>query len=217
LARRFLNLATSFLPEQPLMNADLDAQDGRAPEFDQELFLRKLETLETYLLAVARSLKGRRARPSDLVHSVLADAIAKVRNGDKQLRDMSDEKLMGWLRRNLKYANRGSLRRGRRFDEILKQLPLRGSGRTVSSEFRNAERAKRAADAWAGLDPADREMILWRHVEQIRFREIGLRRGYSASYARRAWLDAQQKLCRIYQSLRPAASPSTDHRPAVSN
>jgi DNA-directed RNA polymerase specialized sigma24 family protein len=169
---------------------------------DQDSLMREIASLRTYLTFVAgrfggvRALQGRGL--SDLVDSVLGDAFAKVRWGDGRFTFKSDKELRSWLVNRLHWTYLDALGRDQRLAEILRGLQPRHLPRTPGSEVAIGERARLLAEARAKLDPADNQLIQWREDDELTFEEIGRRRGYSASYARRAYLDAMQRLGSIY-------------------
>jgi RNA polymerase sigma factor (sigma-70 family) len=192
------------------MNADRGAPNGDGQDTDQESFIRAIASLRTYLMFVAGTLTGGQALPangaSDLVDSVLADAFAEIRHGDGQLTFKSDKELRSWLVNRLQWTYRSGLRRRRRYNEILQAFPADPMPRTPGSELVLKERTQLLADARAKLDPADRQLIAWRLDEDLTFEEIGGRLGCSASYARRSWLEALERLRSIYLGIGGAVS-----------
>jgi RNA polymerase sigma factor (sigma-70 family) len=165
--------------------------------------------LRTYLIFVAGTFTGGRALPgrnvSDLVQSVLVGAFAKIRRGGFSYR--SDKELRSWLVRRLRWTYKRWKKRARTYDTILRGLMPRPAQRTPGSEVVAKERARLLAEARGKLDPADRQLIEWRDDERLTFKEIGRRRGYSTSYARRDWLAARRRLRLICRSL--GGAPST--------
>jgi DNA-directed RNA polymerase specialized sigma24 family protein len=192
------------------MDADSDAPDGPGPDLDPESIMRQIASLRTYLIVVAGRLAEGHPPPgrgvSDLVHSVLVDAFDEVRNGDGGFTFRSFEELKAWLVNRLRWAHQDGERRRRRYERVLQALPPRRGPRTPGSEVASRERDRLRAEARAKLDPADRQLIEWRIDEGLTFREIGRRRGYSTSYARRAWLGARRRFRSIYQGLVGALS-----------
>jgi RNA polymerase sigma factor (sigma-70 family) len=184
------------------MSADRRAPETGAQDIDNESSIRAIASLRTYLMFVAAKFAGAQAIPtkgaSDLVDSVIADAFAEIRHGDGRFTFKSDKELKSWLVNRLRWTYRSGLRRRRRYDEILHDLPPNPVPRTPASEVALNERARLVAEARAKLDPADRQLIEWRLDEGLTLEEIGGRRGCSASYARRACLEAFQRFRSIY-------------------
>jgi DNA-directed RNA polymerase specialized sigma24 family protein len=197
------------------MGANPSARDGQGPEIDQESLIRKVESLRTYLLFVAGRSKRLHSLPSrgvsDLVDSVLADAFEMIRNGEGQFTFQSDKKLRSWLVQRLLWTYLERLRQRHRHDQILRGLPSPLKPRTLSSEVALKEQAGRLAEARAMLDPSDRQLIGWRVDEDLTFDEIGRRRGYSTSYACRAYLKAMRRLGAFYRGI--GGSDATSSRP----
>jgi len=182
------------------MDADPGALDGRAQEVDREWLMREVASLRTYLLVVAGKFAGVDPVPgkglSDLVHSVLGDVFDEIQhdNGRFKFNYRSDKELRAWLVQRLEWAYRDRERRRRRDEQVRRDLPNRPAPATPSSEYGRNERAWRMAEARQRLDPADRELIEWRVDQDLTLAEIGRRRGYSASYARRACCSALRNL-----------------------
>jgi RNA polymerase sigma factor (sigma-70 family) len=192
------------------MDANHGAPDGHGRDIDPELLVRKVASLRTYLMFVAGKFRGVRSLPgqnvSDLVDSVLGDALAKIRAGDDLFAFRSDKELRTWLANRLRWEYLDCLRRHRRLDEILQDLLPPRAPRTPGSDLEIDEQARLLAAARSKLDPTDQQLIEWRVDEGLTFEEIGRRRGYSASFARRAWLDALRRLESIYADLRGDSS-----------
>jgi RNA polymerase sigma factor (sigma-70 family) len=193
------------------MDADPRALIGPGREFDQESFIREIASLRTYLMFVAGTFEGVDSLPgrgvSDLVHSVLGDAFAKVRDGDVRFTFQSDQELKSWLVKRLRWTYWDYSQDRSRYERILQGLPPGPSPRNPESELVLKERAELLAEARAKLEPADRQLIEWRVDEGLTYEEIGRRRGYTASYARRACLDVLQILGSVYLSI--GGSPPT--------
>jgi RNA polymerase sigma factor (sigma-70 family) len=187
------------------MDADQGAHGGQGPNIDQESFIREIASLRTYLLFVAGKLPGiqflRVEGVSDLVDSVIKDALTKVRQGDGDLRFWSDKQLKSWLVNRLRWTYRDRVERQQQYDRILRLLPPPQGPASPSSEAARAEQARLQDQARAKLDSADRRLIQWRFDEDLTFKEIGRERECSTSYARRAWLRAWQTLELIYRNI----------------
>jgi RNA polymerase sigma factor (sigma-70 family) len=192
------------------MDASQSPSNGQGWNVDQESFNREIASLRTYLMVVANSLHGIRGRgdvdASDLVDSVLLDAFEKVRKSDPAFAFRSKEELRAWLANRLKWAYQDRLKRRLRYGEMLSRLPAPAMPRTPSSGAASNEEAVRLREALGRLDSVDRQVIQGRVFEGLTFREIGRRRGYSASYARRAWLVAKSRFESVYQGIGKALS-----------
>jgi RNA polymerase sigma factor (sigma-70 family) len=195
----FEPVVLSFLWVGP-MGTNPDIPDGPGKQSESERLSREIASFRTYLLFVAGRLPGVGA--SDLVHSVLAEAIDEVRRRDGRFTFKSSAGLKAWLVKRMRWMYWERLRRRRRDERLLRGLPSPRSSRTPGSEFEAIERDRLVTDALTKLDPADRRLIEWRHDERLKFKEIGLRRGCSTSRARRAYLEAIEKFASVYQSIR---------------
>jgi RNA polymerase sigma factor (sigma-70 family) len=187
------------------MDSGEAAPAGQGAAIDQEMLVREIGTLRTYLLCVAGNFPGASSSPSqgtsDLVDSVLVEVLEGIREGREHLEFQSSAGLRAWLAQRLRWAHWDRVRRHERYREMLANLPPRPVPQTPSSEVRAAEQARLLAEARAKLAPGDRELIAWRHDEGLTFHEIGRRRGCSISYARRAYLQAMRNFRSSLRSL----------------
>jgi RNA polymerase sigma factor (sigma-70 family) len=163
---------------------------GGGARTDGEALARAIATYSTYLMAVAGRLKGRNLQAeegaSDLVQRTFKAALEKIRDGCDGLPGDTDEEIKAWLVGVLKNTYRDMVRHHRARKRTPVELPtpkaLSPSGEAILME--EVERRKRAFQM---LDPDDREILGWRDDEGLTFKAIGQRRGYSESYARRAY------------------------------
>jgi DNA-directed RNA polymerase specialized sigma24 family protein len=192
-----------------LMDADRGAPNGQGQDIDQESLFREIASLRTYLLFVAGRFKGIDALPgvgvSDLVDSVIGDAFAEIQHGGGHFTFKTDNELRSWLVKRLEWTYKSWLRRRGRYNEILRNLPPHPVSRTPGSELM----LKELADARAKLDPADRQLIKWRVDDGLTFEAIGRQRGCSTSRARRAFIEAIERL----KTLCPGLARPTQPRP----
>jgi RNA polymerase sigma factor (sigma-70 family) len=189
------------------MNATESRSSQQRPIVDQETFIREIASLRSYLAVVAAMLNGiRRLGVSDIVDSVLLDAFDRVRQGEPDFSYRSNEELRAWLVNRLKWTYQDRLKRRQRYGEILSGLAPPALPRTPSSDAAYNERAGQVRATLSRLDPADREIIEGRVFEGLTYEEIGRKRGYSASYARRAWLAAKSRFESVYRGKGKALS-----------
>ncbi len=188
------------------MNGHAAAPGGQARRMDQESFMREIASLRTYLLAVARAPQFRLATGaqsrSDLVDSVLVDAFKRVRRDDGSLSFTSTRELMSWLTRRLRWRLRDRCRRKNSHEKALAEIPPAPEPPTPSSEAGHNESLRLLARVRTLLEPSERQLIDWKVVEGMKYREIGLRLGCSPSYAHRAVRKALENASRLYQRLR---------------
>jgi DNA-directed RNA polymerase specialized sigma24 family protein len=187
------------------MDLDHPSPSGPGRDIDQDALMREMASLRTYLLFIAGKLEHAGSLPgrgvSDLVDSVLCDVFALVRDDDDRFSCLSHQQLKDRLVRRLRWTYWDCLRGRHTYERILEGLPPAPSPRTPSSEIAGQEQGALMAQAQAMLDPADRQLIAWREDECLTYEEIGRRRGYSTPYARRAYLDALERLRSRYLSL----------------
>jgi RNA polymerase sigma factor (sigma-70 family) len=160
---------------------------GSQADDDRAAMQRALESCRTYLFYVAWRLKGNEGvagaeGASDLVQQTMLVALKKVQEGKGPGPTSKDQR--AWMRQILINLMREKGRRAQRQRAGLEQ-PIVDSGTSPSNELAKKEEAKAMAEALDRLDPADREVVTWRCVDGLSYEEIGRRRGYSDTYARR--------------------------------
>ena len=188
---------------------------AQARSGDQAALGRLLELYGNYLRLQARALIGSTLRvrldPSDLVQETFLEAYRDF----GQFAGTTEAELVAWLRqvlvRNL--ADQAKRHRSRRRDvrreESLEAMLDRSSrdveqalGTGLSSPSARARRREQAvllADALAALPPDYREVIVLRHLERLKFDEIGARMGRSSGAARMLWARALERLNRLLE------------------
>jgi len=176
---------------------------------------RLLARYDNYLKLLAATqiddkLQGR-CSPSDVVQETFCDA---HRDFD-QFRGRSEREFLAWLRQilvnNLSrlvekhvLAAKRDVRREVSLEEIgarLKQSTTRleavladHDAASPSSDVRRREDAVALADHLAELPPDYRQVLVFRHLEGLPFREVAERMGRSHGAARMLWLRAIQRL-----------------------
>ena len=179
------------------MNRDSQSSHGSKPAQDRAALGRAIASCSTYLMMVAGRLKGRHLQTqegiSDLVQRTLVNALETIREGRTVLPTGTDEELRAWLVGVLKNTYREMVRhyKTKKRDPIA--LPPRPRGPSPSSEAIWNEEVARRTKALESLEPLDREILRWRDDEELTFEEIGRRRGYSTSYACRAYRKARAR------------------------
>jgi RNA polymerase sigma-70 factor (ECF subfamily) len=182
---------------------------------DSEALGRLLEMYRNYLRLQARALLGTALRvrvdPSDVVQETFLEAHRDFASfaGD------GERELIAWLRRilvrNLADQAKHHQAQGRdhRRQESLEALLQRSSdevdaalGKGLSTPSALAARREQSvvlADALAQLRPDDREVIVLRHVEGLKFEEIAARMGRTAGAIRVLWTRALERLNRVME------------------
>ena len=146
-----------------------------------------IESCRTYLLYVAWRLKGSEGvagaeGASDLVQQTMLVALRKFHEGKGPGPTARDQR--AWLRQILVNLMREKTRRARRDPRGLGE-PIADSGTSPSSALSKQEEARAIAAALDRLGPDEREIVTWRCVDGLSYEQIGQRRGYSDTYARR--------------------------------
>jgi RNA polymerase sigma factor (sigma-70 family) len=166
----------------------LIGSSGTLADGDPASLERALESCRTYLLYVAWRLKGNEGvvgaeGASDLVQQTMLVALRKVQEGKGPGPTAKDHR--AWLRQILVNVMREKSRRTRRQPGELEE-PVADSGTSPSNALAKQEEARAMAEALDRLEPVEREIVTWRCVDGLSYEEIGRRRGYSDTYARRA-------------------------------
>jgi RNA polymerase sigma-70 factor (ECF subfamily) len=148
---------------------------------------RTLESFRTYLLYVAWRLKGNEGvagavGASDLVQQTMLVALRKVQEGKGPGPTPKDHR--AWLRQILINLMREKSRLASREPGGLEDA-VADSGTSPSGALAKQEEARAMSQALDRLGPDEREIIIWRCVDGLSYEEIGRRRGYSDTYARR--------------------------------
>ena len=172
---------------------------------------RLLDLYRNYLRFVARSQMaqrdgGIRYDPSDLIQETCLEAHRDF----GQFTGATEAELMAWLRRILvrnladQYRYDGAQRRDWRKQQSLARDPSRSSmmlwnalEASISTPSMSASRREQAAvlsDALAELPEDYQEVILLRHVHQMKFAAIGEQMNRSTAAVRMLWVRALEKL-----------------------
>jgi RNA polymerase sigma factor (sigma-70 family) len=166
----------------------LTGPSGKLANDDRVSLERALESCRTYLLYVAWRLKGSDGvvgaeGASDLVQQTMLVALRKAQEGKSPGPTPKDHR--AWLRQILINVMREKTRRVRGEPGGLEDL-VADSGTSPSSALAKQEETHAMAEALDRLGPDEREIVTWRCVDGLSYAEIGRRRAYSDSYARRA-------------------------------
>jgi RNA polymerase sigma-70 factor (ECF subfamily) len=188
---------------------------AQARSGDQAALGRLLDLYRNYLRLQARTLIGSALRlrldPSDLVQETFLEAHRDF----GQFGGSSEPELVGWLRhilvRNLadQAKQHRSQKRDVRREESLEAMLDRSSQdvqaalatglSSPSARLRRRERAVLLADTLAALPPDYREVIVLRHLEHLKFDEVGARMGRSSGAVRMLWARALERLNAILE------------------
>jgi RNA polymerase sigma-70 factor (ECF subfamily) len=168
-----------------------------------------LEACRSYLLRIAsRRLSAElrsKGSASDLVQQTFLDA---QRFFDR-FQGESEKELLAWLRQillhNLAHFQRRYRSTGKR--DLGREAPLAGETSSAdggadlatqtpspSEQMVAREEAEAVRRALERLPEEHRQVLAWRHQEQLTFEEIGRRLGRSTSTARDLWVRAVERL-----------------------
>ena len=160
---------------------------SRPTNDNQESLECDLDSFRTYLLYVAWRFKGNEAvlgveGASDLVQQTMFVALNKLQQGKGPGRTPKDQR--GWLRQILINLMREKSRRARRERGEVGEA-VADSATSPSGTLAKDEELRAMSAALKRLEPDDRETVIWKCVDGLSYEEIGRRRGYSDTYARR--------------------------------
>ena len=192
--------------------------DGRSPERllaqarqgDPAALGALLDLYNNYLFFLARGQMGAvlrdRLAPSDVVQETFLEAHRDFHG----FRGVGEAELLAWLRRILvrnlvdllRYHSddRRAQTRQESLDAMLERSAARAHQALAAGESSPSGRASRGeqavivANALAGLPDDYREVIVMRHIERLRFKEIATRMGRTSGAVRKLWLRALMQL-----------------------
>ncbi len=180
-----------------------------------EALTREVASLRTYLLKVANQLRFESARdfesPSDIVHRALKSALMNIREGKCQA--SSSRETRAWVRAILinKYrdAQRAAFKHQR--SDLIDDIP--DTAQSAAALVEKSEERSLVRQALERLEPRDRQLLLWRQSDGLKFREIGERLGISLQGAKQAYLRAARRFRVVFENL--GGPLSGNHREAT--
>lgn len=189
-----------------LENSLLAAKSGEPSEVGKVLdhYRNYLWTIASEKLSQAVESK---ISPSDLVQ----ESLLKAYQTFSQFQGTTDAELQLWLRRILSGTMVDAYRRytdQKRNVDL--EIPLAGDCDTLtlalcatdpspSSKYRHTENAQLVQAALQQLAPQQRQLVVWRNLEQLPFHAIAERMSCSTSEARRRWAAAIEALAILLQ------------------
>ncbi|MEW4566907.1 sigma-70 family RNA polymerase sigma factor [Tautonia sp. JC769] len=158
------------------------------------------------LLAEARRTMGRAVRAKEGASDVVQEAMMVAVQRFDHFEGRSPEDLLAWLRRILEHQIAHAVRKFRGTEkrsvdrevpihtepDRLRALAIDSPSPGTKAVHRDEERALR--EAIGRLDDQDARLVLWRHIEECSFEELGRRLGCSNVAARNRWLRAIRRL-----------------------
>jgi RNA polymerase sigma-70 factor (ECF subfamily) len=203
-----------------ILSIDVSTRD------DSDSLVGVIESCRSYLLLVAEramapDLRAKEAA-SDLVQEALTEAQREAGRWTGRA-EVTDE-LRAWLRRFLmhkiahaarRYRGTGKRRLGREVPLATVEADPAMAETLVADQTSAGTRAVRREEEAALRSALDRlpermsQAVLWRHIEDCSFDEIGRRLGCSNVAARKLWLKALQ---RLQDELKDIAGPETRSR-----
>ncbi len=157
-----------------------------------EIVEKVISSYRPFLLFIAHRVRGDHKRglehPSDVVQRALLRAFVKAKGGESPRVDGAEFKK--WIRRCLFKSTKKS--RPKRFVPI--DASIIDPGSSVGTKASRQDEVLRLSKCLTKMDPADRQLLLWRYQEGLTCEEIGRRRGHSAAFASRATRSALIRL-----------------------
>ena len=162
---------------------------------NREALERVVASYSTYLMAVAGKIKGQHLQTqegvSDLVQQTLVNALCLIRDDGRQISFGTDAELKAWLVGVLQ----NTYQHMRRYYKARKRAPVAlpepPRSPTPSAMAMLNEELQNRRRALESLDVREQELIRWRDEEELTFKAIGKRRGYSESFAKVALIERQ--------------------------
>jgi RNA polymerase sigma-70 factor (ECF subfamily) len=194
-------LSTDARPTEELLDL---ARQGQAQAFE-ELFARHRERLRQGIALRLDRRVAARVDVSDLLQETYLEAARRLPDY-LQRSDMPFYLWLCWLaREKVLECHRVHLQAGKRdIRRELLPLPvdssahitrgLLGPGPTPSEAAAAIEMAERLRQALQQLDDDEREIILWRHFDQLRNQEIAQLLGITPAAANKRYIRALQRL-----------------------
>jgi len=191
-----------------------DAEDllALARAGDGDALGRLLGTCRSYLKLLAQVQIDRRLSGKTDPSDVVQDTLLYAHQVFPSFRGTSEAELLGWLRRVLASKLKNLVRRycevqcrdvhlERRLEEELNQSScavhcLAAPGSSPSHEAMRHEGAARVAEAVTRLPDAYREVIVWRHLQNLPFADVARRMGRSEESVKKLWVRALAALRR---------------------
>lgn len=187
-------------------HAGIDLSIRLAREGQQQALSELLDAHRNYLRVLATSclhheMRGK-ADPSDVVQETLV----KVHENFRHFRGTTEIEWMTWLGKILVNhlsdfqkgfrRERRSVTRQQSLEGIVDRSSamLRNLGPSPSQEAQRREAAVLVADASAGLEPDDRDVIILRNFHELDWNAVGERTGRSPDAARMLWARAMQRV-----------------------
>jgi RNA polymerase sigma-70 factor (ECF subfamily) len=186
-------------------------RSGDASAFDELFNRHRLRLRKSIAMRMDRRVAGR-ADASDILQETYLEAFKRFENYLKQegmpfylwLQWIAREKVIGMHRRHLGAGKRA----------VQHEVPLMpvdssaefvsgliGRSPSPSQELAKAELAEKLRLALGQLDDDDRDLILWRHFEQLSAREMAMLLGVTEAAANKRYIRAVGKLRKILKDL----------------
>jgi RNA polymerase sigma-70 factor (ECF subfamily) len=186
-------------------------RSGDASAFDELFNRHRLRLRKSLAMRMDRRVAGR-ADASDILQETYLEAFKRFENYLKQegmpfylwLQWIAREKVIGMHRRHLGAGKRA----------VQHEVPLMpvdssaefvsgliGRSPSPSQELAKAELAEKLRLALGQLDDDDRDLILWRHFEQLSAREMAMLLGVTEAAANKRYIRAVGKLRKILKDL----------------
>lgn len=175
----------------------------------QDSMGKLLQALRPYLLLIANEEMDADLRSKGGASDLVQETYLEAQRDFPRFSGASEEQLMAWLRRILQRNLSNFARSYRDTDkrDLARETApiLNGNGKTLGhslvSEIPSprgqaiaAEQAIQLEHALASLPDESRQVILWRQIDRLSFKEIGEMLGKSDEAARKIWFRSLERL-----------------------
>lgn len=202
-------------PETPQQRLLVDAKNG-----DQERLGELLESYRHYLNVLADSRLDRKLRGRLSYSDIVQETMLQAHRDFQQFRGSSEREFQGWLRRILAHTlakvievhvltKKRDVRRDVSMAKIAAgverstmqlNVAFAASCRTPSSHARQRERAVILAEVMDGLAPDQREVLILRNMQGLKFAEVAEVMGRSLAATKMLWMRSIKRLKQQYEN-----------------
>lgn len=212
--------------QSDLLNLSHDSVDNsqqrllsQAKRGNQQQLGHLLESYRNYLNVLADTRLDRKLRGRLSSSDVVQETMLQAHRDFTQFRGTSEREFLGWLRKILAHTlarvielhvltKKRDVRRdvsiakvaaGIERSTMQLNLAIPGSCRTPSSHARERERAVILADAMNELPDDQREVLILRNMQGLKFSEVAEHMGRTPAATKMLWMRAIKKLREAYE------------------
>jgi len=192
----------------------------QAKRGNQEQLGTLLESYRNYLNVLADSRLDRKLRGRLSFSDIVQETMLQAHRDFQQFRGTSEREFLGWLRKILAHTltrviethvltQKRDVRRDVSMAKISAgverstmelNFAIAANGRTPSSHARERERAVILADVMSNLSDNQREVLILRNMQGLKFTEVAELVGKSPAATKMLWMRAIKKLRHLYEN-----------------